>query len=208
VAAEAADTSTEQAVATSVSSSVKSIADPAPLGLASFAMTTFVLSIFNAGLLPDKLQPVVLPLALFYGGLCQLLAGMWEFKRANTFGALAFSSYGAFWLAFAVYAKFIVDSLGSDAGTATGLFLLGWAILTAYLTVAALRLDVATLLVFIFLTLTFLVLAIGNFAGATSIQHVGGFIGIITAVLAWYTSFALVANFTWKRTLLPLGPLS
>ena len=87
--------------------------------------------------LPSNLEAVVLPLALFYGGLAQLLAGMWEFRKANTFGALAFSSYGAFWLSFAAYVKFIAPGLpASSAGTATGLFLLAWTIFTAYMTVA------------------------------------------------------------------------
>lgn len=185
-----------------------SIADPAPLGLAAFALTTFVLSVFNAGLLSEDLEPVVLPLALFYGGLAQLLAGMWEFRKANTFGALAFTTYGAFWLSFAAYVKFVKDGLGPDSDTATGLFLLAFGIFTAYMTVAALRVNVSVLLVFVFLTLTFLVLAVGDFTGAKTIVHTGGFIGLLTAVLAWYASAAGVINFTWKRTVLPVGPLA
>ena len=185
----------------------RSIADPAPLGLAAFAATTFVLSVFNAGLLPEDLKPVVLPLALFYGGLAQLLAGMWEFRKANTFGALAFTSYGAFWLAFAAYAKFVEESLPS-ATTATALFLFVFGIFTAYMTVAALRVNIATLLVFVFLTLTFLVLAGGEAAGAKGVLHAGGYLGLLTAVLAWYASFAGVTNFTWKRTVIPVGPLA
>lgn len=186
----------------------RSIADPAPLGLAAFAATTFVLSVFNAGLLPEDLKPVVLPLALFYGGLAQLLAGMWEFRKANTFGALAFTTYGAFWMSFAAYVEFVKSGLGPDASTATGLFLLAFGIFTAYMTVAALRVNVSVLLVFIFLTLTFLVLAVGDFTGAKTIVHTGGFIGLLTAVLAWYASAAGVINFTWKRTVLPIGPLA
>jgi hypothetical protein len=185
-----------------------SIADPAPLGLAAFALTTFVLSVFNAGLLSEDLEPVVLPLALFYGGLAQLLAGMWEFRKANTFGALAFTTYGAFWLSFAAYVKFVKSGLGPDSDTATGLFLLAFGIFTAYMTVAALRVNVSVLLVFVFLTLTFLVLAVGDFTGAKTIVHTGGFIGLLTAVLAWYASAAGVINFTWKRTVLPIGPLA
>lgn len=185
-----------------------SIADPAPLGLAAFALTTFVLSVFNAGLLSEDLEPVVLPLALFYGGLAQLLAGMWEFRKANTFGALAFTTYGAFWMSFAAYVEFVKSGLGPDASTATGLFLLAFGIFTAYMTVAALRVNVSVLLVFVFLTLTFLVLAAGDFTGAKTIVHTGGFIGLLTAVLAWYASAAGVINFTWKRTVLPIGPLA
>lgn len=185
------------------------IADPGPLGLAGFAMTTFVLSVFNAGLITDgTLEAVVLPLALFYGGLAQFLAGMWEFRKGNTFGALAFTSYGAFWLAFAAYVQFVVPSLGDDAGTATGLFLLGWTIFTAYMTVAAARVNGAVLAVFVFLTLTFLFLTVGELGAAAGVGHVGGWLGLVTAVLAWYASFAGVANFTWKRTVLPVFPLA
>ena len=87
------------------------IADPGPLGLAGFAMTTFVLSVFNANMISDTVSAAVLPLALFYGGLAQLLAGMWEFRKGNTFGAVAFTSYGAFWLSFAAYVKFVAPGL-------------------------------------------------------------------------------------------------
>ncbi|WP_263253702.1 acetate uptake transporter [Saccharopolyspora rosea] len=201
------ETSTEQQ-APPAADPTAHIADPGPLGLAAFALTTFVLSVFNAGLLDKSLEAVVLPLALFYGGLGQLLAGMWEFRKANTFGAVAFTSYGAFWLSFAAYVKFVADGLGPNADTATGLYLLAWGIFTAYMTVAALRVNVAVLLVFVALTLTFLVLAAGDFTGTTGIGHAGGLIGLVTAVLAWYASFAGVANATWRRTLLPVGPLA
>ncbi|GDY30730.1 acetate uptake transporter [Gandjariella thermophila] len=185
------------------------IADPGPLGLAAFAMTTFVLSAFNSGLVADeKLKAVVLPLALFYGGLSQFMAGMWEFRKANTFGALAFTSYGAFWLSFAAYAKYIEPSLGANSAKATGIYLLGWTIFTAYMTVAAVQVNGAVLSVFVFLTLTFLALTVGEFTGTKSIAHVGGYLGLITAVLAWYTSFAGVTNFTFKRTVLPVVPLT
>lgn len=186
----------------------KSIADPAPLGLAAFAMTTFLLSAFNSGLVGnEKLKAVVLPLALFYGGLAQFMAGMWEFRKANTFGALAFTSYGAFWLSYAAFAKFVEPSLGDGATKAAGLFLLGWTIFTAYMTVAALQVNGAVLSVFVFLTLTFLALTVGELTGSKSIAHAGGYLGLLTAVLAWYTSFAGVTNFTFKRTVLPVVPL-
>ena len=135
---------------------LRSLADPGPLGLAAFAMTTFVLSVFNAGILDGALEPVVLPLALFYGGLVQLLAGMWEFAKNNTFGALAFSSYGAFWMSFAAYVKFVVPGLPADsAHQATGLFLLGWTIFTVYMTVVTLRISVGLMSVFVPLSITF-----------------------------------------------------
>src|SRR5436853_788474 len=108
------------------------IADPAPLGLAAFALTTFVLSFFNAGLVSDKGEPVVLGLALAYGGLAQLLAGMWEFKNNNTFGATAFSSFGAFWLSFWAFNQFFAKEITDKAalGHAVGLYLIGWGIFT------------------------------------------------------------------------------
>jgi uncharacterized protein len=188
-----------------VASPADGIADPGPLGLGAFAMTTFVLSVFNAGLLPSDLEPVVLPLALFYGGLAQLLAGMWEFRKANTFGAVAFSSYGAFWLSFAAYVKFIAPGLpASSAGAATGLFLLAWTIFTAYMTVGALRVSGAVAGVFIALVLTFLLLTIAEFAAAAALGKVGGWLGIITALIAWYASAAGVINSTWQRSVLPV----
>jgi len=183
------------------------IADPGPLGLAAFAMTTFVLSCFNAGFFGAKspLEAVVLPLALFYGGFAQLLAGMWEFRKANTFGALAFTSYGAFWLSFAAYVKFVAPGLGAGAASATGLYLLGWTIFTAYMTVASLRVSVAVAAVFVALLLTYALLTVGAFAGSAGISVIGGYLGLVTAVLAWYASFAGVVNATWKRSVLPIG---
>lgn len=187
-----------------------SIADPGPLGLGAFAMTTFVLSCFNSNIVHnDALESVVLPLALFYGGLAQLLAGMWEFRKNNTFGALAFSSFGSFWLAFAAYVKFVAPHLPPDsAHEATGLFLLGWTIFTAYMTVVATRISLVVLAVFAALTLTFLFLTIGALGQHTSITHIGGWLGLITAAFAWYGSFAGVANATWQERSLPTWPLS
>ena len=185
------------------------IADPGPLGLAAFAMTTFVLSVFNSNIISDaKLEAVVLPLALFYGGIGQFAAGMWEFRKGNTFGATAFSSFGAFWLAYAAYVKFVVPDLPTaSAYKATGLFLLGWAIFTAYMFLASLRMSGAVAAVFFTLTATFVLLCIGALAQNTTVTHAGGIVGLVTAACAWYASFAVVTNETWKRTLLPTFPL-
>lgn len=197
-------------VADGVAAQVGGIADPGPLGLAAFAMTTFCLSVFNAHLITDaKLEAVVLPLALFYGGLAQLLAGMWEFKKANTFGALAFTSFGAFWLSFAALVKFVVPGLpAATAYQGVGLFLLAWTIFTAYMTLAAMRVTGAVLAVFVALTVTFLLLTIGELAKSPSITHAGGYLGLLTAVLAWYGSAAGVVNSTWRRTVLPVLSLA
>jgi len=130
---------------------------------------------------------------------------MWEFRKANTFGALAFTSYGAFWLSFAAYVKFVAPGLGAGTASATGLFLLGWTIFTAYMTVASLRVSVAVAAVFVALLLTYALLTVGAFAESAGISVIGGYLGLVTAVLAWYASFAGVVNATWKRTVLPIG---
>lgn len=192
----------------------RGIADPGPLGLAAFALTTFVLSLFNAGFAPEALETLVLPLALFYGGVAQLIAGLWEFKKNNTFGATAFVSYGAFWLAFAAYVQFAEPALEADGASpeqvklATGLFLIGWAVFTLYMFVASLRTNGGLIAVFATLFLTFACLAIGDLTGVKIIATVGGFIGILSALAAWYTSAAIVTNSTWGRTVMPVGPRS
>ena len=183
--------------------------DPAPLGLAGFALTTFVLSMMNANLVNfSKGLPVVLGLALAYGGIAQLLAGMWEFRTGNTFGAVAFSSFGAFWISFFVLVQFDLTKIApGEVNSALGLYLWSWAIFTAYMTIASLRTTAAIATVFLLLTLTFVALGAGNSGGNQNIIHIGGYLGIATAVVAWYTSFAAVTNSTWKRTVLPVFPL-
>jgi len=177
--------------------------DPAALGLAAFAMTTFVLSAINAGWLPADVTPVVFGLAMFYGGVGQVIAGVWEFANHNTFGAVAFSSYGLFWLSF--WYLNTATKLGSDATKGVGLYLLAWAIFTCYMMIAAWRTNIVVFLVFVALTLTFLALMLGAWIAASPWNYVGGYLGLITALLAWYGSFATVTNFTFKRTVLPLG---
>ena len=195
-------------------------ADPGPLGLAAFAGTTFVLSLVNAGLVGDKslvgggLLPLVAALALAYGGAAQLLAGIWEFRTGNTFGAVAFCSYGAFWISF----YFVVQAAGSVAKTelfsGLGLYLWMWGIFTVYMFVASLRTTGAIALVFLLLAITFIILGIGNsgLAGTTNVTNgtikLGGYLGIVTAIAAWYASFAGVTNSTFGRVVLPVFPLS
>ncbi|WP_330329620.1 acetate uptake transporter [Streptomyces sp. NBC_00536] len=183
------------------------VANPGPLGLAAFALTTFVLSLFNSGLIPNAaLSAVVLPLALFYGGLAQFVAGIMEFRRGNTFGTTAFVSYGAFWMSFAGYVKFVVPTLPADqAHIATGWFLVAWFVFTASMSIAAMKLDVAHRLLFVSLALTFLFLALGDLTEVTALGHTGGFLGLLTAGIAWYISLAVVAEDTWGRKVLPLG---
>jgi hypothetical protein len=184
------------------------IANPGPLGLAAFALTTFVLSMFNAGLVGSGGEPVVFGLALAYGGLAQILAGMWEFRTGNTFGATAFTSYGAFWLSFWAFVQFFEDKVPkADAGHAVGLYLIAWGIFTTYMFVASLRTTGAIALVFILLAVTFVVLGIGNADGHENIVKIGGWLGLATALAAWYASFAEVTNATFGRTVFPVRPL-
>jgi succinate-acetate transporter protein len=184
-------------------------ADPGPLGLAAFALTTFVLSMFNSGLVSAGGEPVVLGLALAYGGLAQLLAGMWEFRTGNTFGAVAFTSFGAFWLSFWAYVTFYAPQVAeADAGHAVGLYLIAWGIFTSYMFIASLRTTGAIALVFLLLAITFILLGIGDAGAHENITKAGGYVGIATALAAWYASFAAVTNSTFGRTVLPVRPLS
>lgn len=183
------------------------IADPAPLGLAAFALTTFFLSFVNAGLVPDTVEPVVFGLALAYGGGAQFAAGMWEFTKGNTFGATAFTSYGAFWLSF-WWLTAHLDTYkipADDAGKGVGLYLIAWGIFTAYMSIAATRVNGAVLTVFVLLTATFVILGIGDLTTTTGITKIGGWFGIATALAAWYASFAGVTTFAFKKPIVPVG---
>ena len=185
------------------------VADPGPLGLGAFALTTFFLSSVNAGLLPKSVEVVLLGVALFYGGIVQVFAGMWEFAKGNTFGALAFSSYGAFWLSF-WYLLTQVDlaPLGSDAAIGVGMFLLCWTIFTAIMLVASLRTNGLLVGVFILLLATFIALTVGDFAGVAAFTKLGGWLGIATAIGAWYGCLAGVTNATAKKVVFPVWPRS
>jgi succinate-acetate transporter protein len=181
-------------------------ADPAPLGLAAFALTTFVLSVVNAGLISSTVEPVVFGLALAYGGIGQFAAGLWEFAKGNTFGATAFCSYGMFWVSFWwLTGHTDLSGAGDNAAYGVGLYLFAWGLFTAYMSVAATRVSTAVLTVFVLLTATFFILAIGEWTGTSIISKVGGYLGIATALAAWYASFAGVTNFTFKRALVPTG---
>src|SRR2546421_461904 len=183
-------------------------ADPGPLGLGAFALTTFVLSMFNAGLVGSSGEPVVLGVALAYGGIAQLLAGMWEFRTGNTFGAVAFTSFGAFWLSFWALNHFYAKEIpAGEVGSAIGLYLIAWGIFTTYMWVASFRVSVAVMLVFLALAVTFFLLGIGQAGAHTSLIKAGGWAGLVTAGLAWYASFAGVTNSTFGRTILPVREL-
>jgi hypothetical protein len=182
------------------------IADPGPLGLAAFALTTFLLSAFNAKLMNAATGSAWLGYALAYGGGAQLLAGMWEFRNRNVFGATAFSTYGGFWIGLFLWARFVAPTAtGSAASHDLGWILLAFAIFNTYMLVLSTQLNVAVFGVFLTLELTEIILFIGNFEGNSTIVQVGGYVGIITALVAWYTSFAGVAAGIGGKIQLPVG---
>jgi succinate-acetate transporter protein len=201
---------------------VSSIADPAPLGLAAFALTTFLLSAKNAGWMTHATGSSWLGFAFAYGGLAQFAAGMWEFRRGNTFGATAFGTFGAFWIGIALWIELVVNpavaAIKPVTAAATvaainhdlGWILLGFAIITLYLLILTTQVNVAVFLVFLALFVTLVILAIGNFnAGSalltTGTIKVGGYVGLVTALLAFYASAAGVAAGMGGRLLLPVG---
>jgi uncharacterized protein len=177
------------------------IADPGPLGLAGFGITTCILSLINAGVLSADALGVVLALAVVYGGGAQLLAGMWEFKKGNTFGATAFTSYGAFWISF-----YLIVHAAPKAGV--GLFLFLFGVFSLYLWFASFYLNRALFYIFLTLTITFFLLAFHDF-GILGSSALGGWMGEICGILALYTSAAGVINSVAGRTVLPVGkPIS
>ncbi|MBC7119958.1 MAG: acetate uptake transporter [Candidatus Methanosuratus sp.] len=179
--------------------------NPASLGLAAFAMTTTVLCLFMIGALPSTWVTIVIPLAISYGGLMQIIVGLWEAKLGNTFGFVAFSSYGAFWTYYALVS--IMSSIGLIAvsATAAGVVLLLWGFLTLYLWIASLKAPLVNCMVFLFLTLTFFVLGIGDITGISIISKAGGALGLLTAALAWYNSLAIVINDMHGKVVVPIG---
>jgi uncharacterized protein len=193
-------------------------ADPAPLGLAAFALTTFVFSLVNAGIIqqgPDPSQQIVnlfLPLALIYGGLAQFVAGILEFRTGNTFGVAGFGSYGAFWISLGVMNLMARQGIIAETrlAEAQGWFFLGWAIFTAIMLIATFGLNVGLIVTFALLLLTFILLTIGDLQGGHEGPGrpwaiAGGYVGIITAIAAWYVAAADVINDTFGRTVLPVG---
>jgi succinate-acetate transporter protein len=188
-------------------------ADPAPLGLAGFALTTFLLSGHNASFIPDLIW--VGP-AIFYGGLAQFCAGMWEFRNRNVFGATAFSTYGGFWMGLGLFIILGVDTsrwlagyTGGDLTNALAWFLFAFAVFNTYMLIGSMRVNMAVFGVFLTLEVTEILLVIGFFnishGGTEWWLHAGGWAGIVTAGVAWYTSAAGVWNGVAGRTLLPVG---
>jgi uncharacterized protein len=180
------------------------LANPAPLGLAGFGITTLLLNVVNAGIIPKDSIGMVLPVGLFYGGLAQFMAGMWEAKKNNTFGFTAFSSYGAFWMAFALMELLAMNGVVQPIpkGGLT-VFLVAWGIFTTYMFIGTIRISVALMVVFAGLAALFYLLAIG--VHNTDVHKFAGYEGLFTAGAALYASAAQVINEAWGKNMLPLG---
>jgi succinate-acetate transporter protein len=186
------------------------IADPAPLGLAAFALTTFLFSAKNANWMTHAGGLTFLGYAFAYGGFCQLLAGMWEFRNRNVFGATAFSSYGGFWIGLGLWVELAgIHDTAAQFNHDAAWIALAFFIFNTYMLIMATQINMAVFLVFLTLGLTELILAIGGFAAGsavtTGLLQFGGYLGLVTALVAWYTSAAGVANGIGGRIKLPVG---
>lgn len=182
------------------------LANPGALGLGGFALSTFILNIVNAGLVDAATLGIVMPIALFYGGLAQFAAGMWEVKRGDTFAATCFSSFGAFWMGLAVF--FFLRLTGIQAfvdvpPAGIAVVMIAWGIFTGYATIASLKLPRAITWVFVTLTLLFFLLAVGQFSPI--VHKIAGYEGIACSLIAWYASAGILINTVHDRTFLPLG---
>jgi succinate-acetate transporter protein len=186
-------------------SAVPPVADPAPLGLAAFAVTTFLLSAKNAGWTDGT--DAWLGFALAYGGLVQLLAGMWEFRNRNVFGATAFSTYGGFWIGLGLYVLLVAKDATTPHQVTNdlGWILLTFAIFNTYMLLWSSQVNTAVFMVFFVLEATLVVLFISDFSNKTGLEKLGGYLGVVTAALAWYASAAGVINGMRGMPVLPVG---
>lgn len=179
-------------------------ANPAPLGLMGFGMTTVLLNIHNAGFF--EMNAMILAMGIFYGGLAQVIAGIMEFKKNNTFGTTAFTSYGFFWLS--LVALNILPSMGYGQAAdslSMAAYLFMWGVFTLFMFIATLRINKALQVVFGSLTVLFFLLAIGNYTGSTLILNIAGYEGILCGFSAIYAAMAQVINEVYGKTVLPIG---
>jgi uncharacterized protein len=196
---------TQPEVRSAPSVSMGPVADPAPLGLAAFALTTFLLSAQNAKWTDGT--EAWLGFAFAYGGLVQLLAGMWEFRNRKVFGATAFSTYGGFWIGLGLYVLLVAPTAGAEVQVQNdlGWILLAFAIFNTYMLLWATQVNMAVLGVFLTLEATEILLAIGNFASSENTIKIGGYVGVLTAIVAWYASAAGVINELTGRAVMAVG---
>ena len=180
----------------------RKLANPAPLGLTGFALTTWMLSMVNAGWFTGDSVPLVLASAFAYGGTAQFAAGLMELPRGNTFGFVAFCSYGAFWWTFALFVQFFAAKVPADF---VGWWLVMWGVFTFYMWVGSLALNRALQSVLLALWITFFLLGVGEWTGNAVLHRAGGYVGLLTAALAFYLAAAEIINEAHGRTILPIG---
>lgn len=180
-------------------------ANPAPLGLLGFGMTTVLLNLHNSGLF--GMDSVILAMGIFYGGIAQIIAGVMEWKKNNTFGTTAFVSYGLFWLSLVAIILMPGLNLAESENSAMVAYLFMWGLFTAVMFVGTLRLNRALQFVFGSLTILFFLLVIADASGSETLKHIAGFEGIICGLSAIYTALAQVLNEIYGKTLLPLCPV-
>ena len=179
-------------------------ANPAPLGLMGFGMTTILLNIHNAGFF--SLNAMILAMGIFYGGLAQVVAGIMEFKKNNTFGTTAFTSYGFFWLSLVALNILPMMGYGEAADSLSmAAYLFMWGIFTFFMFIGTLKINRALQVVFGTLTILFFLLAIGNFTGSALILTIAGYEGIFCGFTAIYAAMAQVLNEVYGKTVLPIG---
>lgn len=178
------------------------LANPAPLGLTGFALTTWMLSMVNVGWFTGASVPLVLASAFAFGGTAQFFAGLMEMPRGNTFGFVAFCSYGAFWWTFALFVEFFAAKVPADV---VGWWLLMWGVFSFYMWIGSMALNRTLQLIFLALWITFALLAGAELTGSGALHLVGGYMGLLTAVLAFYLAAAEIINETHGRTVLPIG---
>ncbi|HTQ71758.1 MAG TPA: acetate uptake transporter [Acidocella sp.] len=178
------------------------LANPAPLGLFGFALTTWLLCLVNAGFLPGTSVPLVLAMAIAFGGTAQFCAGLMEMVKGNSFGFAAFCSYGAFWWSFALFVEFFAKGVPPAA---VGWYLLAWGAFTFAMWIGTFALNRALFLIFLALWVTFALLGFSDLLGIPALGTLGGYGGLVTALLAFYLGAAHIINEAHGHTVLPIG---
>ena len=195
--------------ATEAKSGALAWGNSAPLALAAFAVTTFMLSMVNAKFINAGVEPVVFGVALMFGGLAQLIAGIIQFRTGNTFGGVLFSTFGAFWMSlFAIVQYFLKAVPATQVGHALGLFLYAFGLFTFMMWIASFRTNAVVVTALFTLLVTFILLGAGNYGAHTTLIHWGGYLGLLTAALAGYLACAEVCEASYGREVLPLWPLA
>ncbi|MGH3406205.1 MAG: acetate uptake transporter [Streptosporangiaceae bacterium] len=183
------------------------MANPAPWAVTAFATTSFMLGMFQSGLLNSAGLPIVLPATFFFGGLVQIIVAIMEFSRGNLFGGMVFGTYGPFWVMFGAFETLYATSVpAAQAGSATCLFLAVFAVITFYLAIASLRTDLVLTVIIWLIFVGLVLLSIGAGAGNNNVTKAGGWVVLVFAVLAWYHAAGDVIESTFGRKILPFGP--